>query len=166
VEGPCWDVVAALRDWLGEAECSAIVVELLPIGLQIHGLVRVDDWCVDGAGFHTLDQAYTGYMGGPLADDHQFVRMRAIGWHDPGFWGWGSLLIPPRSDLADELRRHIGQHLDQDGFLAALHERPGPGRRARLWPRPGTSHAPMVRPACQRTETDRAGGQTRDQRGR
>jgi hypothetical protein len=126
VEGPCWDVVAALRDWLGEAECSAMVVELMPLGLQIHGLVRVDDWCVDGAGFHTLEEAHARYVGGPLADDDQFIRMRTIGWHAPEFWGWGSLLIPPRSELADELRRRIGRHLDQDGFLAALRERPAP----------------------------------------
>lgn len=131
-KGPCWDLVAALRQWLGDSKCAAIVVELMPVGIQIHGVVRVNGWCVDGVGFHSLDEVHDRWVGelgagcGP-----RYHRMRAIEWDDDEFWGWGHLLVPPHSALSETLVERMRRHLDPERFLAALASVPAaPATRA------------------------------------
>lgn len=101
--GPCWDVAAALRLWLGPA---------IPIDtLAIHCAARLGSWYLDGDGFSTPAQMRGRWLRSaarqgtsaalkPLLEDHLHESVNA--------------------DMVLRLARRMRSRLDRPAFLALL----------------------------------------------
>jgi hypothetical protein len=102
--GPCWDLAAALRLWLGHTQVGLDTI-------AVHGAARVGDFYLDGNGFSSPAQMRARWL-------RSAIRQ-----------GQGKILRPLKEDDLHEivnagmvlsLARRMRSHLDKDRFLALL----------------------------------------------
>ena len=102
--GPCWDLAAALRIWLGQGQTSIDTI-------AVHGAARVGDFYLDGNGFSSPAQMRARWLRAAVRQG-KGRTLRPLSEED--------LHEAVNADMVLSLARRMRSRLDKYRFLALL----------------------------------------------